>query len=54
MDMVRLANLLRSIKGAAAVEYGPIAALIVIACVAGMSALGGGLNNQWNKVNTSM
>jgi pilus assembly protein Flp/PilA len=37
--------------GATAIEYGLIVALIVIACVSGISALGGGSNGMWtNKV----
>ena len=45
-------------RGATAVEYGLIAALIAAAALAGMSALGGGLGASWgntaNKVTTAM
>jgi pilus assembly protein Flp/PilA len=34
-------------RGATAVEYGLIAALIVVAMTAGLSALGGGANGMW-------
>ncbi len=45
-------------RGATAIEYGLIAALIAVAALAGMSALGGGLGESWgntaNKVTTAM
>ena len=34
-------------RGATAVEYGLIAALIVIAMIGGLSALGGGSGGMW-------
>jgi len=34
-------------RGATAVEYGLIAALIVLAMLAGLSALGGGTGGMW-------
>ena len=34
-------------RGATAIEYGLIAALIVIAMMAGLSKLGGGANGMW-------
>jgi pilus assembly protein Flp/PilA len=37
-------------RGATAIEYGLIAALIVIAMMAGLSKLGGGANGMWGKV----
>jgi pilus assembly protein Flp/PilA len=37
-------------KGATAIEYGLIAALIVIAMVAGLGALGGGSGSMWGGV----
>lgn len=45
-------------RGATAIEYGLIAALIAIAMVAGLSKLGGGSGGLWtnlaNTVNDSM
>jgi pilus assembly protein Flp/PilA len=37
-------------QGATAIEYGLIAALIVIAMVAGLGALGGGSGGMWGGV----
>lgn len=37
-------------RGATAVEYGLIAALIALAAVGGMSKLGGGSNGMWGKL----
>lgn len=34
-------------RGATAIEYGLIAALIVMAMVAGLSSLGGGVGGMW-------
>ncbi|GLR46990.1 Flp family type IVb pilin [Sphingomonas astaxanthinifaciens] len=36
--------------GATAIEYGLIAALIAVAAISGMSALGGGSNGMWGKI----
>ena len=38
-------------RGATAIEYGLIAALIVIAMMGGLSALGGGAGGMWTKLN---
>lgn len=40
-------SLLRDEEGATAIEYGLIAALIVIAMMGGLSKLGGGANGMW-------
>ncbi len=37
-------------RGATAVEYGLIAALIVVAMIGGLQTLGGGTNGMWGKV----
>jgi pilus assembly protein Flp/PilA len=39
--------LVRDERGATAIEYALIAALIAVGALAGMSALGGGLNGSW-------
>jgi len=54
-----MGRMLRSDKrGATAIEYGLIAALIAVTAISGMSALGGGANGMWgkldNKVSDSM
>jgi len=45
-------------RGATAIEYGLIAALIAVAALGGMKSLGGGSNGMWgkldNKVATAM
>lgn len=37
-------------RGATAIEYGLIAALIVIAMMTGLSTLGGGANGMWGQM----
>ena len=39
-------------SGATAIEYGLIAALVAVACIAAFIALGGGLGNLFGSVNT--
>jgi pilus assembly protein Flp/PilA len=41
-------------SGATAIEYGLIAALLAVACITGMSALGGGSNGMWGKIGGSV
>jgi pilus assembly protein Flp/PilA len=41
-------------KGATAIEYGLIAALIAVAAIAAMQGLGNQLKTTFNKVQTSM
>ncbi|HET7816622.1 MAG TPA: Flp family type IVb pilin [Sphingomicrobium sp.] len=45
-----LRGLLADQRGATAIEYGLIAALIVIAMMGGLSVLGGGSNGMWTKI----
>ncbi len=47
-----LRKLFNSEKGATAIEYGLIAALVAIAAIAGMKALGTRLNSQMTAVST--
>lgn len=37
-------------RGATAIEYGLIAALIVIAMMGGLQAMGGGVGGMWGKI----
>ena len=46
-----LCRLLTDQKAATAVEYGLIAALIVIAMMGGLRTLGGGSGGMWTKLN---
>ncbi|PWG03592.1 Flp family type IVb pilin [Sphingosinicella humi] len=47
-------KLLNNEKGATAIEYGLIAALIAVAAITAMSGLGEQLGNTFNEVNTTM
>jgi pilus assembly protein Flp/PilA len=47
-------KLFKNDKGATAIEYGLIAALIAVAAITAMSGLGNTLENTFNTVNTSM
>jgi pilus assembly protein Flp/PilA len=49
-----LRNLLVHQRGATAIEYGLIAALIVIAMMGGLQALGGGAGGLWTKINNAV
>ena len=44
----------RDESGATAIEYGLIAALIVIAMMGGLSALGGGSGGMWTGLNNDL
>ena len=52
--MTAIRKLMRTLRandrGATAVEYGLIAALIVVAMIGGLKSLGGGANGMWGKV----
>ena len=49
-----LRKMLRDSKGATAIEYGLIAALIAVAAVTAMGSLGNKLGNTFNNVTTQM
>jgi pilus assembly protein Flp/PilA len=40
--------------GATAIEYGLICALIIVAMMGGLQALGGGTNGMWGRVLTNV
>ena len=46
----KMRRLLRSKRGATAIEYGLIAALIVIAMIGGLQSLGGGAGGMWGRI----
>ncbi|MEJ7776264.1 MAG: Flp family type IVb pilin [Sphingomicrobium sp.] len=56
MDAIRrlLCRLLADGRGATAVEYGLIAALIVVAMIGGLAALGGGTGGMWTELSTTV
>ena len=41
-------------RGATAIEYGLIAALIIVAMIGGLSALGGGAGGMWTKLSNAV
>lgn len=41
-------------RGATAIEYGLIVALIVVAMIGGLTMLGGGASGMWTKINAAM
>jgi pilus assembly protein Flp/PilA len=52
--MQKIRQFVRDNKGATAIEYGLIAALIAVAAVVAMGSLGNTLRTTFNNVNTSM
>jgi pilus assembly protein Flp/PilA len=47
-------NLIRDSKGATAIEYGLIAALIAVAAIAAMQGVGSKLGTTFNNVSSSL
>ncbi|MPT48074.1 MAG: Flp family type IVb pilin [Sphingobium sp.] len=47
-------KLIKDNKGATAIEYGLIAALIAVAAIGAMTAVGGEVTNTFNKVDTTL
>jgi len=52
--MITIRKFIRDSKGATAIEYGLIAALIAVAAITAMSNLGSSLNTTFNKVAANM
>ena len=52
--MQNLRKFIKNNKGATAIEYGLIAALIAVAAVTAMSNLGDTLNNTFTRVDSEM
>ncbi|MEP7131158.1 MAG: Flp family type IVb pilin [Sphingomicrobium sp.] len=52
--MIAIRTMLRKLgadsRGATAIEYGLICALIIIAMMGGLQALGGGTNGMWGNI----
>ena len=47
-------KLAKSKAGVTAIEYGLIAALIAVVCIAGLTAVGTSLNTKYNTISTSV
>ena len=56
VDAIRtkLRRLSRDNRGATAIEYGLIVALIGVAIMGALSNLGGGVGGMWSKLNTEV
>jgi pilus assembly protein Flp/PilA len=52
MNTIR--KIFKNSKGATAIEYGLIAALIAVAAIAAMTSLGSNLGNTFNSISNSM
>lgn len=52
--MMTIRKIFGNKKGATAIEYGLIAALIAVAAIAAMSGLGNSLKNTFNEVGTEL
>jgi len=52
--MKSIAKLLKNNKGATAIEYGLIAALIAVAAITAMTSLGNQLQKTFNNVSNNM
>jgi len=52
--MKSFAKLIRDTRGASAVEYALICALIVIAMIAGLNAVAGSTTTMWNDVSANV
>jgi pilus assembly protein Flp/PilA len=52
--MVKFVKLLKNNKGATAIEYGLIAALIAVAAIGAMTNIGTKLSSTFNNVSTSL
>jgi len=52
--MIRFIKLLKDNRGATAIEYGLIAALIAVAAISAMSTLGGKISTTFNNVSDNL
>jgi len=52
--MAKFLKLIKNVKGATAIEYGLIAALIAVAAIAAMSSIGNNLGNTFNDVSNEL
>jgi pilus assembly protein Flp/PilA len=54
MDMSKFLKLIKNEKGATAIEYGLIAALIAVAAIGAMQGIGNKLNTTFNNVSNNL
>ena len=54
MDMTKFFKLLRDSRGATAIEYGLIAALIAVAAITAMTSIGSKLGSTFNNVSSNL
>ena len=54
MTMSKFLKLIKNTKGATAIEYGLIAALIAVAAIAAMQSVGNKLNTTFNNVSNHL
>jgi pilus assembly protein Flp/PilA len=52
--MAKFVKLLKNVKGATAIEYGLIAALIAVAAIGAMQNIGTKLSSTFNNVSTQL
>ena len=52
--MIKFLKLIKNTKGATAIEYGLIAALIAVAAIAAMQQVGNKLNTTFNNVSNKL
>ena len=52
--MIKFLKLIKNEKGATAIEYGLIAALIAVAAIGAMTSVGSKLNTTFNNVSNSL
>ena len=52
--MAKFLNLIKNEKGATAIEYGLIAALIAVAAIGAMTSIGSSLSNTFSNVSSSL
>ena len=52
--MTKIRNFMKNSKGATAIEYGLIAALIAVAGIAAFGAVGNGVKNTFNNAATKL
>jgi pilus assembly protein Flp/PilA len=53
-EMTKFIKLIKNTKGATAIEYGLIAALIAVAAIAAMQSVGNKLNTTFNNVSNAL
>jgi pilus assembly protein Flp/PilA len=54
LEMARFVKLIKNVKGATAIEYGLIAALIAVAAIGAMQGIGNKLNTTFNNVSNNL